>query len=1060
MERRVDDLIEAQKLHVISRPSTSYGRENKGNEHLQISAHSRDLHLGGGAFVLPALYANRLYPHQRKGIEWLWHLRELKRGGILGDDMGLGKTFQVAAYLAGMFNSRLVEYVMIVVPTTLLNHWVNELSNVGLERHTYRYSSCETVRQRSQNLLELYEGGGILLTTYELVWRNLIVLSRKRPDQGAQEQLWDYLILDEGHLVKNPHTKRCIGMKMLPYEYCIIVTGTAVQNGLKDLWTLFDLGCQGLLGTYKEFHNMFGRIIEAGNNRQADPSTKRSGRKAAESLRETIAPFFLRRMKSEVFPQGIFGAAINGSGKVPGLPHKTDLIVWLPLSPSQRRLYEAFLETETVSIARKEQNALAALTVMKKICDHPSLLTAGAAKEILSCLDQDMPSKERVASAQAANDMAQVLAKKLAATKLEEKSSFSQSCKTVFLFSLLERLIGEGHRTLVFSQTRTLLNIIQAELQSRAIKFGRIDGQTVTSQEIGASGDLSAGQQRVSNAADHASGRAGAHIDCVDDQSVDRAYRMGQRRNVIVYRLISASTIEEKMYARQVVKGGLLRSATENRDQFRYFTPSDLQDLFRIPKEGFEDSHILRRLHKDHAEQHLNTRIDAHMTSLKELNIVGVSHHDVLYSKDEPEVPDDYDTEGLPQGPPPGVVPGANCKTRFVEVVPRSSKNIIPSSSDKHAASAKDILQRRQPLLTITELHARRVAELRNQLQRQTLLLAQVKQACHRRDKTFVGGLKLPDNGAKLSKKITTLQEELRKVQKEGSSSTQPTAERLIGEGHRTLVFSQTRTLLNIIQVELQSRAIRFGRIDGQLLLPKRLEQVEVVKGGLLRNATENRDQIRYFTTSVLEDLFRIPEAGFDNSHILRQLHKDHPGQFLNTRIDAHIALLMELNIVGVSRHDILYSKDEPADNDNEELLQGPPSEAVPGADWRQPLLTITELHARRDAELHNQLQRPLLTIRELHERRIAELRYQLQRQTLLLAQGLKLPGHGAKLSKKITTLQNELQFVLRRVQEAGSSSTQPTAQLRHQERHSDRDAVHTLSTALQDLSVLSAGYE
>eukprot|EP00850_Spirogloea_muscicola_P010963 SM000066S20438 [mRNA] locus=s66:340459:346376:+ [translate_table: standard] len=791
MERRYDDLVEAKKLHIISSASTSGVTEREGKDHLQGSAHSEDLHLGGGTFILPALYANRLYPHQREGIEWLWHLRELKRGGILGDDMGLGKTFQVAAFLAGMFRSQLVKFVLLVVPMTLLNHWVHELLDVGLERHTCRYSSCETVRQRSQNLLELYKNGGILLTTYEVVWRNLIELSCKKPDQDAQQPLWDYLILDEGHLVKNPCTKRCQGIKELPCKYCIVVTGTAVQNRLKELWTLFDLCCEGLLGSYKEFHNNFGRMIEEGNNRQALSSTKRSGQRAAESLREKIAPFFLRRMKSQVFPQGRSAAATQGNGNLPGLPHKNDLIVWLSLSPSQRTLYEAFLGTETVSIALKEHNALAALTVMKKICDHPSLLTAGAAKEILSCLDQDMPSKERVASAQAANDMAQVLAKKLAATKLEEKRSFSQSCKTVFLFSLLERLIGEGHRTLVFSQTRTLLNIIQAELQSRAIKFGRIDGQPslpkrleqvetfqrdnsvsvmLLTTQVGGLGLTLTGANRVIIMNPHWN-------PSVDDQSVDRAYRMGQRRNVIVYRLISASTIEEKMYARQVVKGGLLRSATENRDQFRYFTPSDLQDLFRIPKEGFEDSHILRRLHKDHAEQHLNTRIDAHMTSLKELNIVGVSHHDVLYSKDEPEVPDDYDTEGLPQGPPPGVVPGANCKTRFVEVVPRSSKNIIPSSSDKHAASAKDILQRRQPLLTITELHARRVAELRNQLQRQTLLLAQVKQACHRRDKTFVGGLKLPDNGAKLSKKITTLQEELRKVQKEGSSSTQPTAQ-------------------------------------------------------------------------------------------------------------------------------------------------------------------------------------------------------------------------------------------------------------------------------------------
>eukprot|EP00850_Spirogloea_muscicola_P008743 SM000047S16882 [mRNA] locus=s47:469171:475093:+ [translate_table: standard] len=783
MERRCDELVEAQKLHISSATSTPDVRERQGRDDLQGSAHSEDLHLGGGTFTLPALYANRLYPHQRKGIEWLWHLRELKRGGILGDDMGLGKTFQVAAFLAGMFRSKLVKYVLLVVPMTLLNHWVNELLDVGLERHTYRYSSCETARQRSQNLLDLYNGGGILLTTYEIVWRNLICLSCKRPDQDAQEPLWDYLILDEGHLVKNPCTKRCQGIKELPYKYCIVVTGTAVQNRLKELWTLFDLCCEELLGSYKEFHNMFGRIIEEGNNRQANSSTKRSGRRAAESLREKIAPFFLRRMKSQVFPQGRSAAATQGNANLPGLPNKDDLIVWLSLSPSQRRLYEAFLGTETVSIALKEHNALAALTVMKKICDHPSLLTAGAAEEILNCLDQDMPSKERAASAEAANDMAQVLAKKLSATKLEEESSFSQSCKTLFLFSLLERLIGEGHRTLVFSQTRTLLNIIQAELQSRAIRFGRIDGQLslpkrleqveafqrdknvsvmLLTTQVGGLGLTLTGANRVIIMNPHWN-------PSVDDQSVDRAYRMGQRRNVIVYRLISASTIEEKIYARQVVKGGLLRNATENRDQFRYFTPSDLQDLFRIPKEGFEDSHILRQLHKDHAEQHLNTRIDAHITSLKELNIVGVSHHDILYSKDEPEVPDDNDNEGLPQGPP-GVVPGANCKTRYVDLVPRPSNNIIPSSSDKHAPSAKDILQRRQPLLTITELHARRVAELRNQLQRQTLLLAQ--------------GLKLPDDGAKLSKKMTTLQEELRKVQEECSSSTQPTTQPRCQEQH------------------------------------------------------------------------------------------------------------------------------------------------------------------------------------------------------------------------------------------------------------------------------------
>ena len=333
--------------------------------------------LGDGFFLTNEVF-DKLYEYQREGVKWMWELYRAEHGGILGDDMGLGKTIQTIVYLQAIFVMEEISSAILVMPLSLVNNWQEEFSKWAPEIRVELFHGTKSERER--NVKRVIKKGGVLLTTYGIIEKNvefLINTSFK----------WDYLILDEGHKIKNP-TKTSKAMRNVPCIHRLLISGTPIQNNLKELWALFDFVSRGkLLGTMSTFKMNYIIPIERGRQKDASKAEARLGTKLAENLRRLIDPFFLRRTKAEIKKKNEKGSAgINNLGK------KNELCVWLKLSDGQHNLYKAFLTLDTVRDAmNSSKSPLAALTVLKKICDHPRLaIKFEALREVMDSDAMDM----------------------------------------------------------------------------------------------------------------------------------------------------------------------------------------------------------------------------------------------------------------------------------------------------------------------------------------------------------------------------------------------------------------------------------------------------------------------------------------------------------------------------------------------------------------------------------------------------------------------------------------------------------------------------------------------
>ncbi|XP_062393199.1 DNA excision repair protein ERCC-6-like [Sardina pilchardus] len=596
-----------------------------------------------GLMLNKRIYDN-LYDHQKQGVAFLYGLhRDGRTGGVLADDMGLGKTIQVISFLCGMYDSELLQNCLLVMPTTLITNWVREFQKwvPGMRVREFHGTSKAV---RSKNLRKVQVKGGVLITSYQMVMNNWELLS----SIDGREFYWDYVILDEAHKIKTSSTKTAKSMHAVLAKHRVLLTGTPVQNNLREMWSLFDFACQGsLLGTYKTFKTQYENPITRAREKDATPGEKVLGFKMSENLMEIISPYFLRRTKTEVLkndnddqrssevddqptPTG------DGGLEVPSLPEKNDLIVWTYLSPVQEQIYRMFISLDHIKeVLMTTRSPLAELTIIKKLCDHPRLLSDKAASELglLGGQDHALPDIENSSGANSIDHVS-------------DETLISESGKLGFLIELLERLREEGNRTLVFSRSVKMLNIIQRILKNKGFKIVRIDG-TVT--------DLSEREKRIGRFQNDPSisvfllttqvGGVGLTLTsanrvvifdpswnpATDSQAVDRAYRIGQTRNVIVYRLITCGTVEEKIYRRQVFKDSLIRQTTgDNKNPFRYFSKQDLKELFKL-----EDTHSsttqlqLEQLHSK--QQSGDPDLMEHIAYLYTKKMFGVSHHDLLF---------------------------------------------------------------------------------------------------------------------------------------------------------------------------------------------------------------------------------------------------------------------------------------------------------------------------------------------------------------------------------------------------------------------------------------------
>ncbi|XP_035694551.1 DNA excision repair protein ERCC-6-like [Branchiostoma floridae] len=606
---------------------------------------------------LPKGVYNNLYPYQQDCVKWFHSLAVKRKGGILGDDMGLGKTVQVTAFLYGMFLQEKIHSVLIILPVALITNWERELEKWSSGEIRVKQFHGTSVRERGRNLERVQRKGGVVLTSYGMVsnnWEQLAKIDYK-------EFVWDYVILDEGHKIKNP-TKTTKACHAIPARNRFILTGTPIQNNLREMWSLFDFVSQGtLLGTAKTFKMEYENPITRAREKDATAGEIHLGNRMSESLRQLIAPYFLRRTKAEVMPKDKENADPNEStgtdqeqasgNSFPSLERKNDLILWVILSRAQQQIYKDFLSLDRVKeMLMTTRSPLAELNVLKKICDHPRLLST------LACAQLGLDGEDGMDPEDVDN-----MAHEVAANSIENISTdqlMAESGKTCVLVELLERLKEEGHQTLVFSQSRKMLDIIQKILKSRGFKVMRIDG-TITKLE-----DRDKRIRRFQSdpswsvfllttqvggvglnltAADRVVIYDPSWNPATDAQAVDRAYRIGQKKSVVIYRFITCGSVEEKIYRRQVFKESVTRQTTGAcKDPFRYFSRQDLRELFVM--DNPEHSTTQEQLAQMHSQNRKSdTNLDEHIAYLHSLGIFGISDHDLLYTKQA-------DHEELPEG--------------------------------------------------------------------------------------------------------------------------------------------------------------------------------------------------------------------------------------------------------------------------------------------------------------------------------------------------------------------------------------------------------------------------
>ncbi|XP_059404484.1 DNA excision repair protein ERCC-6-like [Carassius carassius] len=593
---------------------------------------------------------NKLYDHQKEGVAFLYSLhRDGRKGGILADDMGLGKTIQVISFLSGMYDAELANHTLLVMPTSLIQNWVHEFNKWSPGMRVKEFHGTKKA-ERNRNLEQIQRRGGVIITTYQMLINNYEQLASY--DQCKFE--WDYIILDEAHKIKTPSTKTAKSARAIPAQHRVLLTGTPVQNNLQEMWALFEFACQGsLLGTYKTFKTEYENPITRAREKDATPGEKALGLKISQNLIDIIKPYFLRRTKADVQhkkdkrEEGYEDEVDQenkcpnaGKGiEMPSLTRKNDLIVWTYLSSIQEDIYKQFTSLDHIKELRTtNRSPLSELVELKKICDHPRLLSNRAVTQL--GLEQSYAS--------------------IHPSDLSDETLVAESGKLQFLVSLMECLREEGHRTLIFSQSRKMLDIIAYVLRKRNFQILRLDGTVTKLDERERRIKLFQAKKRYTifllttqvggvgvtlTAANRVVIFDPSWNPAADAQAVDRAYRIGQTKNVIIYRLITCGTVEEKIYRRQVFKESLIRQSTGDKENpFRYFSKQELHELFNL--EDTRSSTTQQQLQAMHAHhRRSDTSLDQHIARLHTMEMCGISDHDLLFTKEVAANEDDPEDE-------------------------------------------------------------------------------------------------------------------------------------------------------------------------------------------------------------------------------------------------------------------------------------------------------------------------------------------------------------------------------------------------------------------------------
>lgn len=465
----------------------------------------------------PGLQAE-LRAYQRLGVAWLQQRQRLGMGGVLADDMGLGKTLQVLAHLMlERAAGRLRPPALVVAPTSVLGNWLAEARRFCPELRVLLLHGPD--RDKQWAAVDRCE---LLVTSYSVLANDL--------DQWRTREL-SAVFLDEAQAIRNPRTRIHRAVRELRASARFCLTGTPLQNHLGDLWALFDFLLPGCLDSEAHFRRRYRRPIED----EGDVLR-------AQGLFERIAPFLLRRTKSEVAAD---------------LPGKTQVTLRLPLQGAQRELYELLRQRSVAQLrapgngtGAERLNVLNALLQLRQVCCDPRLVDAERYRE-------------------------------------------TGSAKREYLLSMLQELVDEGRVILVFSQFRRMLEWIVGDLAEAGIEHLMLTGRTRNRQAVIDGFQQGTGQVFLISLKAGGTGlnltRADTVIhydpwwnDAAESQATDRVYRIGQTQPVFVYRLLAEDTVEERVHALQARKRGQLEAvytAAEQESERLRLTQRELLDL-------------------------------------------------------------------------------------------------------------------------------------------------------------------------------------------------------------------------------------------------------------------------------------------------------------------------------------------------------------------------------------------------------------------------------------------------------------------------------------------------
>lgn len=467
---------------------------------------------------VPKAFKGTLRKYQKQGLNWLNFLDEFNFGGCLADDMGLGKTIQIIAFLVQQKEKNGGTTNLVIAPTSLLFNWENEIRKFAPGLRTHTIYGSDRVRDDYN-----FEDYDVILTSYGTMLNDVQYL--KKFD-------FNYVILDESQNIKNPDSLRYKAVCLLKARNRIVLTGTPVENNTFDLFGQLSFACPGLLGTKTQFKNYFSTPIDRFQDSE----------KALE-LQTRIRPFVLRRTKNQVAKE---------------LPPKTEMILYCEMGEEQRKLYNAYEQefyvylnsTGELDIPRERLHILQGLTKLRQICNSVALLNddlyyGNASAKIEVLMDQ-----------------------------IESKSP--------------------QHKILVFSQFVSMLDLVKKELLARKISFEYLTGQTKDREA------------RVDNfqTQDHVrvflislkAGGTGLNLTqadyvylidpwwnpAVENQAIDRSYRIGQSNHVMAVRMICPGTIEEKILQLQETKKDLADDLIKTDIGFmKTLSKSDLLSLVR-----------------------------------------------------------------------------------------------------------------------------------------------------------------------------------------------------------------------------------------------------------------------------------------------------------------------------------------------------------------------------------------------------------------------------------------------------------------------------------------------